>query len=188
MTAFILITFLTISILIFLTLYTLYKNKKFIPLLLIILSPYAAYKTLLYSHYKAVLPSKIEVSYPVSIGEEGIFREGCSIAIFRLSDSTLQGIKTKGLDFFENALQARGHNAGERDDYYYRYEAWRETPIPPNWTSEGSWFICSNLANQQLLSNIVDASKKLGAYYTTKQEGELVVVPSLKLVVFSSFG
>jgi hypothetical protein len=179
----ILICFLLFFLLILWGLFTLFKKRLYLPLVLIVIFPYVGYKTLLYFRYKAILPSAIEVTYPISVGEEGVFREGCSIAIYKLSDSTLDGIKKNGVSFFDGVTQARGHS-----DYYHKYAEWKETPIPPNWTSEGSWFICSNLADKKILADIVKASKLSGAFYTTMHEGELVVVPSLKLVVFSSFG
>ncbi len=161
----------------------LFKNERYILVIMVVASPYIAYKTLIYFHYKSYLPDAINVSYPISINEEGGFREGCGIAIFRLSDSTLEGIESKGVTFLKNATQARGHSG-----YYNKYEPWSETPVPKDWIGDGRWLICSHLAEEELLLKIVSASKKSGAYYTKAPEAELVIVPSLKLVIFSSFG
>lgn len=161
----------------------LFKNERYILVILIATSPYTAYKTLLYFHYKSYLPDEINVTYPISINEEGGFREGCGVAIFHLSDATLEGIESQGVNFFKTATQARGHS-----EYQYQYEPWHETPVPKSWNGGGGWLICSHLADEKLLNEIFSASRKTGAYYTKKHEAELVIIPSLKLVVFSSFG
>lgn len=70
MSTVILIAILIISMLTF-ALYTLYKNKKYMSLFLIIFSPYLGYQALLYSHYKAVLPSEIEVSFQFQLLKKG---------------------------------------------------------------------------------------------------------------------
>jgi hypothetical protein len=132
--------------------------------------------------YEGLIPKKIEISGAAHIYNESHFREGCGVDIFYLSKNTLDAIKRDGLLFFKDALQARSH-----DDYYHRYQPWQETPIPPSWTSEGSWILCFG-GNEDFHHKIIEAAKVEGAFYTTKPEGELVVIPSLGIIIFSYFG
>ena len=150
--------------------------------------PFLAYKAFQYYWYAQVLPSEIEIADPVPAGEESGFREGCGVAVYKLTASSLEAIKKKGLGFFEGATQARGYsNPSDHHYHYYTYQPWKETPIPVGWTSEGSWFMCSVIGNQ-LEREIIAAAKQGGAYYTVKHEARLLVIPSLGYVVFSSYG
>lgn len=160
----------------------LFRKKLFIALIALAIIPFAAYEAFQYYWYSAVLPEKIEITYPVSIGDESGFREGCGVAVFKLSKNTTKNIEKGGLAFFSGATQARGHN-----DNYHKYEPWKETPVPVNWASEGSWFMCSVISNN-LERKIIMAAQEKGAYYTTKPEGVLIVIPSLGYVVFSYNG
>lgn len=159
-----------------------YEKKPFLVLLLFIVSPYVVYKAFQYFQYKAFLPSAIEITLPISIGDETYFREGCGVAVFKLSESTMTKIEAKGIRFFDGVTQARGHS-----DNYYKYEAWKETPVPLEWTREGSWFMCSVISND-LVHQITEAAKQKKAYYTTKDEGQLILIPSLGFIVFSFYG
>lgn len=166
----------------------LWRKERFVLLLVSAISPFLAYKAFQYYWYAQVLPAEIEIVYPVAAGEESGFREGCSVAVYKLSARSLDTIKKKGLAFFDGATQARGYsNPSNRDYHYYTYELWKETPIPAGWTSEGAWFMCSVIGSQ-LEREIIAAAKQGGAYYTVKQEAQLVVIPSLGYVVFSSYG
>lgn len=148
-----------------------------------LLLPFIAIEAFQYYFFAKVIPQNIGINYPVSINDEGGFREGCGTVVFKVSDSTLETIKKDGLKFFSGATQGRGHLGNP----YYRYTEWKETPVPPSWTSEGSWMLCSGLSNSEH-SKIVSAAKRGGAYYTMKPEGQLVLIPSLGYVVFSFFG
>ncbi len=129
-----------------------------------------------YHSYAKAIPEQIGITYPVSTHDEW----GCGALVFKVSDDTLAMIKKGGLAFFAGATQGRGH-PGNR---YYQYAQWKETPVPPSWTSEGSWMFCTTLSNGEH-SKIVSAAKSGGAYYTTKDEGELILIPSLGYVVYS---
>ncbi len=179
--------FLLIALMLFIgyviSLCKLFEMQAYVLLLIIASSPFLAYEAFQYYWFSKVLPAQISVTYPISISDEGGFREGCGSAIYKVSDETLEAIKKDGIKFFAKSTQARGYP----NDTYYAYEEWRETPVPPSWTSEGSWILCSSLS-QKTHGKIVAAAKQRGAYYTTKREGELILIPSLGYVIFSFFG
>jgi hypothetical protein len=163
--------------------FKLLKNKSFLAFLVIVIAPYIAYKVFQYSWYVAALPPEIAITWPIAIGDESYIREGCGVAIFKLSKATSLAIEAKGLDFFTDATQARGHP----HHYYYKYKKWKETPVPSTWISEGTWIRCS-VVSDDLIRQITEVAQQKGSYYTTKSEGELIVFPGLGWVVFSYYG
>ncbi len=166
----------------------LYKNGYFKIIFVILLSPFFAYEAFQYYWYSLVLPPQIQITYPVSIGDETYFLEGCGVAVFKVSDKTIESIQKEGLKFFDGATQGRGYTKpSERSYYYHTYKNWKETPVPYSWVSEGSWFKCS-VIRPDVAREIVKAAKLPGSFYTIKPEGELLVIPSLRYVVFSYYG
>jgi hypothetical protein len=164
-------------------LYRTIKKRAFVALAIVALSPFIAYKAFQSYWYLQVLPEQIAVSYPVSINEEAFFMEGCSVAVYKLSGWTLESVQKQGAAFFAGATQARGYP----DERYYTFAEWSETPVPATWTGEGSWMMCPGMGDA-LHSQIVEAAQRKGAFYTTKDEGQLIVIPSLGIVIFSSWG
>ncbi|MCC5604069.1 hypothetical protein [Nostoc favosum] len=150
----------------------------------IIITVYVAWSVFNYYWYSDFIPAKIGITYAIHIGGVSDIREGCGAAIFRLSDATADAISRKGLDFFKDAIYSRKSKARR-----YTYSSWKETPVPNSWTSEGTWpgLGCSG-ASHSLLSQILLAASQKGSYYSSKDEAEIVVIPSFKLVVFSYFG
>ena len=161
----------------------LFRKRSYFPLMGLLAFPFIAHEAFQYYWYAKAIPYKVGITYPISTYSETGFREGCGTIVFKLSDNTVETIKKERLKFFVGATQGRGHP----DDRYYRYEEWKETPLPSSWTSEGSWMLCSGLSHSDH-SKIVSAAKSQGAYYTTKHEGQLVLIPSLGYIVFSFFG
>lgn len=161
----------------------LFKKQAYLFLVMAALSPFIAYKAFQYYWFSQVLPPQIGISYPISINDEFGFLEGCGTAAFKVSDETLETIERDGLRFFSGAIQGRGYP----NDPYYKYEDWKETPVPPSWTNEGSWMLCSGLGSETH-AKIVAAAKQKGAYYTSKHEGQIILVPSLGYIVFTFFG
>ena len=108
--------------------------------------------------------------------------------VHRLTPATLERIREQGLAFFENAREARGINPGQR--HRYRYAAWQETPLPRNYTRNGSWLglNCMGWAWSDEGRRAFEAARVPGSYFTTKHEGVLLVVPDLGLVLFTYFG
>lgn len=159
--------------------------KEFVKFFLsIIITIYVAWSAFIYDWYSGIIPAKIGITYSIHIGGESGFREGCGAAIFRLSNTTADAIDREGLDFFNDVIYSR-----KSKERYYTYSLWKETPVPDSWTSEVSWpgLGCSG-ASHSLLSKILEAASKKGSYYSSKDEGEILVIPSLKLVVFTYFG
>lgn len=164
------------------------KKRRFLLALISAVTPFSAYKVLQYYWYAQAVPAEIQIAYPVAVGDQSDFREGCGVAVYKLTATSLEGIKKNGLRFFENAIHGRGYvNPSDNDYHYYTYQPWRKTPVPTEWTNQGSWFMCS-VVSGRLEEEIIVASKQHGAYYTVKAEGELLVIPSLGYVVFSYNG
>lgn len=142
---------------------------------------------------KALLPKKIEVSGFALIKEEFLITEGCGIKVFDLSKSTLDQINQQGLAFFEDATQARGYDPDKhRYNHYYSYTTWQETPIQESQKNKNFWvgLSCAKGLNldESLYAKIKAAASTKGSYYTGHIEGQLIVIPSLGIVVFSYMG
>ncbi|MFZ5484945.1 MAG: hypothetical protein ACOZB0_12010 [Pseudomonadota bacterium] len=183
----ILIFILTLALYVY-VLTALGKRRKFALLFVFAVSPFFAYKAFQFHWYAQALPPEIKISYPIAAGEESGFREGCSVAVYKLTASSLEAIQKHGLPFFDRATQARGYSKpSDRNYHYYTYKPWKETPIPEGWGGEGSLFMCSVISSS-LEHEIAVAAKQSGAFYTTKDEAQLLVIPSLGYVVFSSYG
>ena len=159
--------------------------KEFVKLIfLIIITLYAAWSVYEYYWYSSLIPAKIGITRAINISGQSGLREGCGTAIFRLTNATADAISRKGSDFFNDAIYSR-----RSKEPRYTYRSWKETPVPKTWTSEGTWpgLGCSSVS-RPLLSQILRAASKKGSYYSTKDEAWIIVIPSLKLVVFSYFG
>lgn len=145
---------------------------------------YVLWSAFQYHWYSGIIPAKIDVTYVIHIGGETGFREGCGAAIFRLSNATKDAISREGLDFFNDVIYSR-----KSKERYYTYSSWKETPVPDSWTSEVSWpgLVCSG-ASSSVLSKILVAASKKGSYYSTIDEGKILVLPNDKLVVFTYYG
>jgi hypothetical protein len=148
--------------------------------------------------YKAAIPEQIGVTGFVDSGSEpglivgllSLSREGCGAAVYSLSDQTVKAIKMEGLDFFKTATQGRGYLQKRRDDYYYAYEPWKETPTGE---SRGETFVglalsCHGGYSRRYTRLITESLMKPGSYYAQKPEGQLVVIPSLKIVILAYYG
>lgn len=158
-------------------------KRKFVLLLVLLSLPYFSLKIYQYYWFTNILPTQIAVTYPLSMGQaSGMIMSGCGVAVFKLSKSTVVDIEKDSLALLNRATQSRGF-----DTPYYTFKQWTETPVPPNWVSEGAWFMCS-VPNKTLTKEIIKAAKEPGSYYTTKPEGELLVIPSLGYAVISYNG
>jgi hypothetical protein len=139
-----------------------------------------------YNWYVGFIPGKIDVTEAIEIsGQSGIIREGCGAAIFKLSEETIKEIRLQGLNYFDNALQGRGSS-----EYYYTYQKWQKTPVPKSWTNDGGigpGLGCSDVSTS-LNNKIVESAIKEGSYFTIGYEADLLVFPSLGIIVFTYFG
>jgi hypothetical protein len=132
------------------------------------------------------MPAQLELSEVVLI--DTVFSGACGIAIFRLSDTTLSRINSEGKSFFVNASTARAPRRGSHG-WHPTYEGWESTPVPKNWTSEGSrsWMSCAS--PNEVVMALVDAALSKESYYTQddRTNSKLLVAPALGLVVYSFF-
>ncbi|WPC04776.1 hypothetical protein SBP02_18775 [Pseudomonas benzenivorans] len=132
------------------------------------------------------LPAQLEVEGVVLIGGESGIREGCGVAVLRLSSAMRVRLQREGLAALQEARQARGYP--ERD--YYHYQAWQTTPAKG--AAEGLSPIMLGLqcadADDELTARISRASQEAGGYYSQKDEGALLLLPREGLVVFGYFG
>ena len=146
--------------------------------------------------YRAAIPAEIEITFSLattgssmSIWEAALplRPKACGGAIFELSNTTIAAIRDRGLDALNDARQGRGY-ADKTDQlfYYYSYKPWQPTPVPSQWTSQGMWYglSCMNLG-YGFGQSIVEAAQVPGSFYTTGLSKILVIIPSLKLAVFT---
>jgi hypothetical protein len=155
---------------------------------------YLGYKVVATNFYQRALPAALITEGLATTGSDvGVLSlllpirpEACGGAIFHLADQSVTGIAQAGLAFFQNAVEGRGYPQGHRLHYFYRYKPWRETPVPHAWTSDGMWpgLACVR-ASAALAEAILKAAREPSSYYTTKPSAELLVIPRLKLVVFT---
>jgi len=143
-------------------------------------------------HYRGLLPEKIGVSRHVLIDDVFMVREGCGVAIFELSENTLNQIKEQGLSFFEGATRARSYNP-DKDRYngLKSYEEWRETPMLFENSPNHKFWIglsCASNLDESLREAILSAISVQGSYYTGHYEAGLVVIPKMRLVILSYEG
>jgi hypothetical protein len=146
--------------------------------------------------YRAAIPAEIEIAFGLATtGSSTSFWEAalpirhkaCGGAIFELSDTMLTAIRDGGLDVLEDARQGRGYaDNTDRLYYYYSYKPWQPTPLSPEWTSQGMWYglSCMNLG-YSFGRSIVQAAQSPGSFYTTGLSKMLLIVPSLKLAVYT---
>ncbi|TFW03156.1 hypothetical protein E4K72_12835 [Oxalobacteraceae bacterium OM1] len=159
-------------------------NAALITVLVLVGTIWIVWRFVLASHYAGMVPAELEIADTVAVHEDftPFSTEGCGVAVFRMSQALKTRLAADGIAALKNATQARG-NEGP----YYRYSAWAKTPVPPVWVSEGSWIMCPDIG-RGLHRRIVDAARKGGAFFATLPEGELIVIPELELIVFSSNG
>ena len=130
--------------------------------------------------YRKAIPPQFELLEVVHHDEVGGVREGCGFAIFRLSDANLVRIRSQGLAYFETA------SLGKDGRPHHQYQPWKATPA-----AEQDWlFRGQNCAGEspELLEQALRAAENEGAFFTTGHEQDLVVVPSLGLLIYSYNG
>lgn len=175
------------------------KRKKYSLLtlgILALIACLAVYKLIAYlyffalsTHYKSYIPVSFEIDKNVFAGDRtGGFIEGCGVAVFKMSENTSANISGGGVAFLNK-------NSIIRDNKHKQYESWQETPFA---FERGEYPVFNHLVNEDaggntcvdipasLKENIVSAIKKTGAFHSGFNENtELIVIPTLRLVVFS---
>ncbi|MGI0117843.1 hypothetical protein [Zooshikella sp. RANM57] len=134
--------------------------------------------------YRQFIPKEIGLAYRLSIGSDSGFREGCGVAVFKLSDETYQQISHEGISFFKNIQQARGSS-----DYSHSYGDWSATPRK-DWTRDEDiyWGFCGGNLSESLQSLIIHRGKQEGSFYAFSHEAWLMIIPQEKLVIYSHNG
>jgi hypothetical protein len=77
------------------------KAVKWIAVALV--AGYGVWTAFQWNWYLKIVPGEIGTTYPVYIGSQSDFREGCGVAIFRLDRATTQRINAEGIGFLANA-------------------------------------------------------------------------------------
>lgn len=149
----------------------------------LLLALYLMFKQFERSHFIDVLPAAIEPAGVVLISGQTGFREGCGMAVFRLSGATRSALKSSGLAALGEARQGRAYS-----DYYHRYGDWQSTPVPEGDISDGWPQLSCADADEELERRILLAMQRPGAFYTRKSEALLLVLPAEGLIVFGYFG
>jgi hypothetical protein len=134
--------------------------------------------------YRGFLPNEIEISNTVLISVETGITDGCGVAIFKLTDDSIQLLSEKGLDALKSALHSRARFGYY--DVHYSYDAWSKTPLrskDPN--QREIWKYGMYCARQDIKnkfgSSITKALEEDKSYYTNG----IIVFPDLGLVMFS---
>lgn len=148
---------------------------------------YVSYKLAERSQAIEALPEQLEVDGVVLVGGKSGFREGCGVAVLRMSSDMRVRLRREGLAMLQEARQARGYP----DRHYYRYQPWQATPIEALAGDSGSPIMlglhCAD-ADDELTSRIGRASQEEGGYYSEKDEGALLLLPREGLIVYGYFG
>jgi hypothetical protein len=154
----------------------------------IALGVYAKYRIREVTSFMGLIPASLEIQRTVIIDGKTGFIEGCGAAVFELSPATLRQIQLRGLAALKDAHQARDYG-----DELHRYSQWKETPYIE--TGDGMSLVDRWLAGRSCAKfdlavdrGIETALKSPGSYYATIHEAGLIVIPKLKLVVYSYFG
>lgn len=110
----------------------------------------------------------------------------CGGFAFRLSDDTAAKIEADGVTRLQSARAGRGYRS-EKEESYYSYEPWRQTPVPTSWAGDSTWAMslgCFGDDTREFDTNVVfKAAREPGSYLTTGRKIELLVIPRLRLVV-----
>ncbi|MBS3018391.1 hypothetical protein DJFAAGMI_01123 [Comamonas sp. PE63] len=137
--------------------------------------------------YEGYLPEAIEVEGSVFVEDSGGVREACGAAIYKIDASSLQRIRTEGLDAIRTARQAKRHQAREYGD-------WKETPYvePQAEIVRNGWLTgmnegCSDIPSH-IQRDIAEAMREPGSFYATGHESGLLLIPKRGWIIFSHFG
>lgn len=132
------------------------------------------------------LPAQLEVDGVVLIGSESGIREGCGVAVLRMSPTLRTRLLREGLGVLHDARQARGYTSA-----YHHFAPWQPTPTAGD-EDEAISPIFLGLqcvdADEELAARIGEAARAKGGYYSTKPEGALLLLPREGLIVLGYFG
>jgi hypothetical protein len=153
------------------------------------------YSVLQTRFYRQAIPAEINLTFNLATTGSSmslwevllpIRHKACGGAIFGLSETTATALEKRGLPAIMWAQQGRGYTDGHPRGHSYEYQPWQATPLPAAWTSEGMWYGLSCMGLWPgTRRNIIDAARAPGSFYTTGPSKMLLVVPSLRMVVFT---
>lgn len=167
------------------------KLSRIVPVVLVafVAMAYAGFRVWETSWYRGMIPAAIEVDGTVLIDGQSGIREGCGVAIFKLTEPALARIRFSGLAAVAAAHEAREHPG----EHYFTFGEWRETPYVTagdGLTLRDRWLTglsCASM-DEKLRQDIGKAMSARGSFYSTSQESGLMVIPALGLAVLSYEG
>lgn len=143
---------------------------------------YLLFKGFEREHFRQALPAQIEPAGLILVDGMSGFREGCGVAVWRLSEATADGLQ-QGLGYLQSARQARGYA-----EPYYRYGPWQATPLSAAQSMDGWLPLGCADAPEALQEQIMRGAQGVQGYYSEKREGVLLVLPMERLIVFAYNG
>lgn len=144
---------------------------------------YLLFKGFEREHFLQALPAQIEPAGLILVDGMSGFREGCGVAVWRLSEATADGLQQQGLGYLQPARQARGYA-----EPYYRYGPWQATPLSAAQSMDGWLPLGCADAPEALQEQIMRGTQGVQGYYSEKREGVLLVLPMERLIVFAYNG
>ena len=144
---------------------------------------YLLFKGFEREHFRQALPAQIEPAGLILIDGMSDFREGCGVAVWRLSEATAASVQQHGFGYLQSAQQARGYA-----ESYYRYGPWQATPLADSQSMDGWLPLGCADAPEALQEQILRGAQGMEGYYSEKREGVLLVLPRERLIVFAYNG
>lgn len=144
---------------------------------------YLLFKGVEREHFRQALPAQIEPAGLILIDGMSDFREGCGVAVWRLSEATAASLQQHGFGYLQSAQQARGYA-----ESYYRYGPWQATPLADAQSMDGWLPLGCADAPEALQEQILRGAQGMQGYYSEKREGVLLVLPRERLIVFAYNG
>lgn len=146
-------------------------------LCLLVLLPMRGYSHLQLEMYRKAIPPQFELRQVIYRDDFPDFRYGCDAAIFRLSDESIARIQRGGLSNLESARLGRNGTADQQ------YQPWKATPA-----AKGEKLFrgahCAKHA-PDLLRHATHFADKEGAFFTIGPAQDLVIIPSLGVLILS---
>jgi len=163
-------------------------KKSVIPIILLFFIGWAGFSVWQMIWYRSLIPQKIETHWwPVAIDGKIGLMYACGAAIFEMKASTAKAIDTQGLDFFENPEEVQASGLFRTKKHYY--SNWKETPLGLGKLTDGGYADivgCNSSLSPIEKRAIAHAAFEKGGYYPRGSENaRLLVLPSLKLVLFT---
>jgi hypothetical protein len=147
------------------------------------------YYLTLSSHYSSYIPKSFEIDKTIFAEDKiGGFIEGCGVGIFKLSENTSANISRGGIVFLNN-------NSTITDSKRKKYARWQETPFV---FERGEYCVFDRVVGEDaggntcadipksLQENIFLALNNPGTFRSGfNKNTEIIVIPNLRLVIFS---